>query len=74
MRNSKRCPECQSDGIIRIPGKAGRCGSDQANILVGWTIYYVAKVTRFLCASCGFIERWAESADDLATVKEAYRS
>jgi hypothetical protein len=48
--------------------------ADQTNILVGWTIYNVAKVTRFLCASCGFIEHWVESADDLATVKMKYRS
>jgi len=74
MLNSKTCPKCRSSDIIRIPGKIGRYGSDQANILVGWTIYNVAKVTRFLCASCGFIEHWVESADDLATVKKKYRS
>jgi predicted RNA-binding Zn-ribbon protein involved in translation (DUF1610 family) len=74
MRNSNTCPKCQSNDIIRIPGKAGRYGSDQTNILVGWTIYNVVKVTRFLCASCGFIEHWVESTDNLATVKKKYPS
>jgi hypothetical protein len=74
MRNSQTCAKCQSSDIIRIPGKVGRYGSDQTNILVGWTIYNVVKVTRFLCASCGFIEHWVESADDLATVKKKYSS
>jgi hypothetical protein len=74
MRNSKTCPKCRSNDIIRIPGKTGSYGSDVANISMGWTIFNVVKVTRFLCASCGFIEHWVESADDLATVKKKYRS
>jgi transposase-like protein len=74
MRNSKTCPKCKSTDIVRIPGKAGGYGSDKTNILIGWTVFNVVKVTRFLCASCGFIEHWVESAEDLATVKKKYGS
>jgi predicted RNA-binding Zn-ribbon protein involved in translation (DUF1610 family) len=72
MRNSKKCPKCQSKDIIRIPAKTGTYGSNVANISTGWTIFSVVQVTRFMCASCGFIEHWVESADDIATVKKKY--
>ena len=72
MRKPRTCSKCQSNDMIRIPGRAGRFGSDAANISIGWTIYSVAMVTRFMCASCGFIEHWVESADDRATVKKKY--
>jgi hypothetical protein len=71
MKNSKICPKCQNNEIIRIPGETGafRAGN---NILVGGTIFSAAKVTRYLCASCGFSEEWIESVDDIARIKKKY--
>ena len=72
MRNTKLCPKCRSTDIVRIPGEI-RYGVGN-NIKVGWTIYSAVKVTRYLCASCGFIEEWVDSADDIDKLKKKYSS
>ncbi len=73
MKNSRTCPKCQNNEIIRIPGEARAFGAGN-NILVGGTIFSAAKVTRYLCASCGFSEEWIESIDDIAKIKKKYAS
>ena len=69
MKNSNRCPKCNSHDIKRIEGKAGAYGSGN-NIPVGLTFFSSIKVTRFLCIGCGFSEEWIESPDDRETIKE----
>lgn len=73
MQNSKTCPKCQSSDIVRIPGEARLFGAGN-NIIVGATIFGSVKVTRYLCASCGFSEEWIDSADDIASIKKKYSS
>jgi predicted nucleic-acid-binding Zn-ribbon protein len=70
MKNSKRCPKCQSTDIVRIPAEPRRYQGN--HIPVGWLGVVLAKVTRFLCASCGFSEEWVESSDDIAKLKNKY--
>jgi len=70
MKNSKICPKCQNNEIIRIPSEAGAYVGNK--ILVGRTIFSAAKITRYLCASCGFSEEWVESVDDIARIKKKY--
>ena len=65
MRNSKTCSKCQSTDIVRIPGQARAHGGGN-NIAYGITNFSAIKVTRYLCASCGFIEEWLDSPDDIA--------
>ena len=73
MQNSKTCPKCQNTEIIRIPGDARPFGAGN-NITVGATVFSAVKVTRYLCASCGFSEEWIESVDDIAKIKKKYSS
>jgi hypothetical protein len=73
MRNSKMCTKCRSADILRIPGKTGAYGSGN-NIMVGMTVYSNVKVTRYLCAACGFSEEWIDSADDIARLKRKFAS
>lgn len=73
MKNSKTCPKCQSNEIIRIPGEVRAFGAGN-NITVGATVFSAVKVTRYLCASCGFSEEWVESIDDIASIKKKYFS
>jgi predicted nucleic-acid-binding Zn-ribbon protein len=73
MRNSKTCIKCRSSDIIRIPGVAGAYGAGN-NIPIGGTIFSSVKVTRYLCAACGFSEEWIDAADDLAKIKKKYAS
>jgi hypothetical protein len=66
MKNSKKCPKCQSTDIVRI--------SDgwMNYIKTGMTFRSAVKITRRLCASCGFIEEWIDSAEDIAKVKKRF--
>jgi hypothetical protein len=73
MRNSKTCPKCKSTDIVRVPGGIGRFG--EGNIIrVGvWSIFKnPPKVTRYLCASCGFSEEWVDSDADIARIREKF--
>jgi predicted RNA-binding Zn-ribbon protein involved in translation (DUF1610 family) len=73
MRNSETCPKCTSSDIVRIPGMLGAYGAGN-NIVVGMTIFSAVKVTRYLCASCGFTEEWIDSAADIRRIKSKYAS
>jgi hypothetical protein len=73
MKYLKSCTKCQSVDIVRIPGELGNYGAGNT-IRVGWTYFHVVKVTRYLCASCGFIEEWIDAAADVAKVKTKYAS
>ena len=73
MRRSKTCPKCQSSDIVRIPGAASAFGSGN-NIMVGGTIFSAVKVSRYLCASCGFAEEWIDDAADIAKIKKKFAS
>lgn len=69
MKNTRSCPKCQSNDIVRIEGKAGSYGS---NIPIGMSKLAVT-VTRFLCLSCGFLEEWIESKEDLEKIRSKYK-
>jgi transposase-like protein len=66
MKNSKRCLKCQSTDIVKIGGVA--------NVFVNaikWP-WNTVKVTKYLCASCGYIENWINAAEDVARVKKRF--
>jgi predicted Zn-ribbon and HTH transcriptional regulator len=69
VRNSHRCPKCQSADIVRTPGVVGAYGAGN-NIALGWM--KAVKVTRYLCASCGFSEEWIDDPADIRRVKDRY--
>ena len=73
MRNSKTCPKCKSTDIVRIEGAVGGHGAGN-NVSVGRTVFSAVKVTRYLCASCGFSEEWIDSAADISSIKKKYSS
>lgn len=71
MKNSRRCPKCQSNDILRVEGESGAYGSGN-NIRVGMTILSSILVTRFVCCSCGFSEEWIENAGDIEKLKNKF--
>jgi predicted RNA-binding Zn-ribbon protein involved in translation (DUF1610 family) len=68
MKNSRKCPKCQSSEIVRVPPLP----YSTFVIPIGFLRYFRAEVTRYLCASCGFFEHYVESATDIAKVKQKY--
>ncbi len=71
MQKTKVCPKCQSRDVVRIPGTKQGYGPGN-NISSG--IFSQVLVSRYLCCSCGFIENWLESADDIIKVSKKYKS
>lgn len=69
MKNTGKCPKCDSSDIIRIPGWRGSHGAGN-NVPTGW--FGAARVTRFLCGKCGFSEEWIESPDDIDDIRSKY--
>lgn len=60
MKNTNRCPKCNSSDIIRIEGSNRAYGGGN-NIITG-TLSTV-KVHRYLCCNCGFSEEWIDQED-----------
>ncbi|MBQ6896551.1 MAG: hypothetical protein IJN69_05015 [Oscillospiraceae bacterium] len=70
MKNTKTCPKCGSNDIIRFDGSSGDYGN---NILTGLTALSCIPVNRYICCSCGFTEEWIdkEAIDELKNSRKA---
>ena len=73
MKDTGRCPKCQSTDLARVPGVEVSLSGSRSNIIrVGW--WRGAVVTRFVCCGCGFSEEWIEHAEALQKIKSKYGS
>jgi hypothetical protein len=71
MPNSRTCPKCRATDILRIPIVRGRGGWNWIP-LGPWGAWTAVGITRYLCGTCGYIEEWVDSAEDIAKVKKVY--
>ena len=62
MKNSKKCPKCNSDDVIRVRGSSRGYGAGN-NIMVGMTIFSAVNVNRYICGNCGYCEEWIDEWD-----------
>lgn len=62
MKNTKICPKCKSDSIVRFDGYTGAYGSGN-NVLTGASVFSGVDVNRYVCCSCGFTEEWIDTED-----------
>jgi ribosomal protein S27AE len=74
MKNSKRCPKCQSEDIILIPGRREEGGAGNLISVGRWNIFAAVKPVLHVCGSCGYMENWLVSPGDIARVKARYAS
>jgi predicted nucleic-acid-binding Zn-ribbon protein len=66
MKHSNTCPKCQFNDIIRIPA---RLPASSGENIVNIGLMKAVKVTRYVCATCGFSEEWVESHDDIEKLR-----
>lgn len=71
MKNTKKCPKCQSTEIIRIDGSAKAYGAGN-NIPIGATIFSYVKVPRYVSCHCGYTEEWID-LKDIPKLKEKFK-
>lgn len=69
MKNTKICPKCKSNEIVRITPDKGLFGT-RNTILSG--VFSTVIITRYLCTSCGFMEEWIDCDDDVILLKKEY--
>jgi len=60
MKNTKRCPKCGSQVIVRVPDNAHRY---LANSICMTSLAFVKRipVARYVCCECGYVENWVEN-------------
>lgn len=71
MRDSRTCPKCGYTQILRIEGTVGAHGRGN-NITAGMTIFSSAKLPRYICCRCGYLEEWVDTKD-LPQIIEFYK-
>jgi Zn ribbon nucleic-acid-binding protein len=69
MKNSKKCPKCNSFDIIKSPASVWRGNDNQIN--AGFSR---VPVIRYLCVQCGYSEEWVESKNDRMKLKKKWKN
>ena len=69
MKNTKVCPKCCGNDIVKIEGSVQLYGGGN-HIDVSWTSSVL--VNRYLCCNCGVLEEWIDTKEDVAKVKKKY--
>lgn len=69
MKDSNTCPKCNFTDVIRIPARLPATSSENV-ISVGWMS--AVKVTRFVCATCGYSEEWIEPLEDVEKLRSRH--
>jgi predicted nucleic-acid-binding Zn-ribbon protein len=72
MKNTKRCPKCQSEDIILIPGKRDAGGAGNIISVSRWNPFNFVAPALHVCGSCGYTENWVMSTGDLERLKARY--
>lgn len=72
MKNTRICPKCNSNDIVRVDGYSGPHGSGN-NIMVGMSIFSAVNVNRYICCACGYSEEWIDQRD-IETVKNSKKA
>lgn len=70
MKNTKICPKCGSNDIVRFDGTVGGYGAGN-NIYI--SAFRAVKVNRYICCTCGFCEEWIDR-EELSKVKNSKKA
>ncbi|MBO5203586.1 MAG: hypothetical protein J6B72_03120 [Clostridia bacterium] len=62
MKNTNKCPKCQSSDIVRFDGYTGAYGTGN-NVMTGKTVFSTVNVNRYICCQCGYTEEWIDKED-----------
>lgn len=71
MKNTKCCPKCHSNNIVRVPDNAHRYLAHSISITKTVTVDRVP-VARYVCCDCGYVESWVENQHELDAIKRAF--
>lgn len=72
MKNSKCCPKCHSENIVRVPDNPARYASGNNIYTTNMTLFGKIPVIRYVCCNCGYVENWVENQHELNEIKKAF--
>lgn len=71
MKNTKCCPKCKSQNIVRVPDNAHRYLANSICItLVAWVKRI--PVARYVCYDCGYVENWVETQKERDDIRNTF--
>lgn len=71
MKNSRCCPKCHSNNIVRVPDDAHRYLTNSICITKTVTVERIP-VARYVCCDCGYVENWVENRNELDKIKRTF--
>ena len=72
MKNSRCCPKCHSENIVRVPDHPARHASGNNIYTTRMTLFGKIPVIRYVCCNCGYVENWVENAQELDEIKKTF--
>ena len=71
MKNTKKCPKCQSSDIVKIKGYWNFSQYNKPNNAIPASYGKTpVLVNRYLCRSCGFSEEWINQEDIIRLARD----
>ncbi len=61
MKNTKKCPKCDSTEIVRLDGSTMRQNGNM--LLTGMSVFTAVSVNTYICLNCGYTEEWIDEGD-----------
>lgn len=71
MKQTQTCPKCQFNDIIRIPA---RLPASSGENIVSIGLMKAVRVTRYVCATCGFSEEYIEPLEDTEKLRARHEA
>jgi len=66
LKNTKTCPKCENNKIIRI-----KVFSQGTSVPAGF-LNGIVTLSRYICCNCGYVEEWIDSKEDIRRLEEKY--
>ncbi len=74
MKNTKRCPKCSSQNIVRVPDHQNRHASGNNIYTSTFTLMKKIPVIRYVCCDCGYVENWVEAGRERDEIRRTFGS
>ena len=72
MKNTRCCPKCHSENIVRVPDNPSRYTSGNNIYTTTVTLFGKIPVIRYVCCNCGYVENWVENRHELDKIKKTF--
>lgn len=72
MKNTRRCPKCSSQDIVRVPDNPNRHASGNNIYTSMFTLMKKIPVIRYVCCECGYVEDWVENQRERNEIRHVF--